>query len=117
MKSKTIITTNLNSGTREKFDCKLTIDGIEKVPLSINFFNNTGGEVGLIFLSNATEETLFEQEILTPPLVNFGYLSVPNGQWFNQVNISKIFKIVVIKLSGTTSSQARINLYHYSERV
>lgn len=116
MKSKTITTATINSGNREKFDTKLTINGIETVPLSINFYNNTGAEIGFIFLSNATEEALFEEEVLTQ-LVNFGYLSVPNGEWFNVVNISKIYKIVVIKLSGTASAQAKINLYHYSERV
>ena len=116
MKSKTITTSALNSGNREKFECKMAINDIDTVPLSINFYNNTGGEVGLIFLSNATEEALFEEEVLTS-LVSFGYLSVPNGQWLNQVNISKIFKIVAIKLSGTITAQAKINLYHYSERV
>ena len=116
MKSKTITTSALNSGNREKFECKVEINAIDYVPLSINFYNNTGGEVGLIFLSNANEEALFEEEILTS-LVSFGYLSVPNGQWFNQINISKIYKIVAVKLSGTISTQAKINLYHYSERV
>jgi len=116
MKSKTITTSAINSGNREKFNTKLTLNGIETVPLSINFYNNTGAEIGIIFLSNETEEALFESEVVSS-LVNFGYLSVPNGQWFNVINISKIFKIVVIKLSGTASAQAKINLYHYSERA
>jgi hypothetical protein len=116
MKSKTLTTTNLNSGNREKFNCAIEINGIDIVPLSINFYNNTGGEVGIIFLSNSDEEALFEEQVLTS-LTSFGYLSVPNNQWLNQVNISKIYKIVVVKLSGTASTQAKVNLYHYSERV
>lgn len=117
MKSKTLTTTNINSGNVEKLETKMTINGIETVPKSINFLNNTGGVIGIIFLSSQEEEDLFDAEIAGSGLASFGYLSVPNGEWLNQVNICKIFKLALVKVSGVASTQANINLYHYSERL
>ena len=43
MKSKTLTTTNLNSGNREKFNCAIEINGIDIVPLSSKHFTSIGG--------------------------------------------------------------------------
>jgi hypothetical protein len=104
----TITSTNLNTGNVQEIDTSLTTEiGVVKIPSEILIVNNTGANLGLIFLDSDAEKAVWTAN---PSM--FDYLPIVSGKSAGILPTS--IKYIEIKLlSGSCSSNLDIYVFNY----
>lgn len=109
MKSKkyTVTSVSLNTGNAQEVELILVDENsIERIPDEIVIENNSGCEVGIVYLDNDAEKTLFTS---TPAY--FDYIPLDGGKT-SSVLPTSIQYMEIKKLSGTATGN--INIYGLS---
>ena len=105
---KSVTLANLNTGNAQEIDLKITDEqGIDKVPMELVIVNDTGCDLGIVYIANATEKALYTS---TPAY--FDFIPIDSGR-LSSILPASIRYIYVKKLSGTASADLDLYCLNY----